>query len=209
MAQPADPQLSAEKLVVKAGSSTPSGYKIVDFQNASGTTLVSVTTDGLSAATAGKKVCWANDWNPRATTDGTNVTPTAGTIYVSALFVPVTVSVTGVSVFNGSAVGTDKAIVALYNSAGVLLTSSALAGTTCVGTDAMQVIAFTAAYAAKGPELYYVSWSCNGTTARLNAQNAPGVGYTTSQVGVFGTLDAIGTPPTTFTADVGPIAATY
>lgn len=216
MAQPSDPHLTGETLVVTAGSSTPTGFKHVQFLNSSGTELFSVDTTGavnqeggLAAVNAARKVNWANEWNPRATTDGTNATPTAGTIYVSAVWIPATVVLTGISVFNGSAVGTDKAIVALYSSAGVKLANSALAGTTCSGTDAMQAIAFTATYTAKGPDLYYLSWSCDGTTARLNTQNAPGVGYTTSQAGVFGTLDAITTPPTTFTADVGPIAATY
>ena len=140
---------------------------------------------------------------------GTSAVHVAGTVYYTEIFIPANKTLTGVSVLNGATVGTDNLIVALYNNAGTLVANSALAGTLSAGANAFQDIPFTATYAAVGPGRYWVSVSCNGTTAttRRIAANTF-LNRTGSAVGVFGTLAAI-TPPTTFTADVGPIAAVY
>lgn len=140
---------------------------------------------------------------------GTSAVHVAGTLYYTEIWLPANKTITGISVLNGATVGTDNLIVALYSNAGALLASSALAGTLSAGANAFQDIAFTAPYAAVGPGRYWVVVQCNGTTAttrRIAASTF--LNRTGSAVGVFGTLAAI-TPPTTFTADVGPIAAVY
>jgi hypothetical protein len=140
---------------------------------------------------------------------GTSAVHVAGTLYYTEIWIPANKTITGISVLNGATAGTDNLIVALYSNAGVLLASSALAGTLSAGANAFQDIAFTAPYAAIGPGRYWVVVQCNGTTAttrRIAASTY--LNRAGSAVGVFGTLAAI-TPPTTFTADVGPIAAVY
>lgn len=142
------------------------------------------------------------------TTDGNDTTPATTEVYIAEVRVSANCTITGVAVFNGSAVGTDKLIVSLYDSTGALLANSALAGTTATGTDAFQLVAFTGTYAAKGPATYYVGVSCNGTTYRLNTHILGAFGASKKTGEVFGTLTAI-TPPTTFTTAVGPIASLY
>lgn len=136
---------------------------------------------------------------------GTDTTPVSGTIYFAQFDLPA-MTVTNIACLNGSAAATDKLIYGLYNSSGTLVANTALAGATASGTNAFQSIALTATYAAASGQ-YFVGYQTNGTTTRLRTiatatylQNA-----TTSQTGTFGTMAAIGTVPTTVTADVGPI----
>lgn len=142
---------------------------------------------------------------------GNNTTPVAGTVYYTSLWLPANKTITGIAMLNGTAVGTDKIIVALYSSDGqTLLANSALAGTTCSGTDAFQEVAFTGTYAAKGPGRYWVAVQVNGTTCRLrNIAASTYLNFTGSAAGSFGTLPATITPPTTTAANVGPIAYAY
>lgn len=136
---------------------------------------------------------------------GTNTTPVAGTIYYSQLNLMAAITITNIGCLNGGTVGTDKAIYALYNSSGTLVANTALAGVTTSGTDAFQEIALTATYAAV-PGTYFVAWQTNGTTTRFRTIAASTyISWATgSQTGTFATLAAI-TPPTSFTADKGPI----
>jgi hypothetical protein len=136
---------------------------------------------------------------------GTDTTPVSGTIYFSQMNLPA-MTVTNIACLNGSAAATDKYIFGLYNSSGTLVANTALAGVTASGTNAFQSIALTTPYTAVSGQ-YFVGVQTNGTTTRLRTiatatylQMA-----TTSQTGVFGTMAAIGTVPTTVTADVGPI----
>lgn len=140
---------------------------------------------------------------------GTSAVHVAGTLYYTEIDLPANKTLTGISVLNGATAGTDNLIVALYSSAGTLLANSALAGALSAGTSAFQDIPFTATYAAVGPARYFVAVQCNGTTAttRRIAANTY-LNRSGSAAGVFGTLAAI-TPPTTITADTGPIAAVY
>ena len=99
-------------------------------------------------------------------------------------------------------------IVALYNAAGTLVKSSALAGTVVGTTATYQEVPFTSTYAAVGPAQYFVSVSFNGTTARFRTIPVGAILPTGQAAGAFGTLDAL-TPPTTFTADLAPVGYTY
>lgn len=141
---------------------------------------------------------------------GTNTTLVAGTLYRSEIFVSHLATWMGIGVLNGATVGTDNHIVALYDSAGNFITSSALAGALSAGANAFQNRAFLNTVTLL-PGRYFVAVQSNGTTATLRTHAAANGGnqMTASSTGTFGTLPSSFTPPTTFTADVGPIAWLY
>ena len=142
---------------------------------------------------------------------GTNTTVVAGTLYRCEIFVPYWATWTGIGVLNGVTVGTDNHLVALYDSNGVLIANSALAGALSAGANAFQQRAFTSATPPLAPGRYFLAVQSNGTTATLRTWAAANGGnqMTASSTGTFGTVPASFTPPTTFTADVGPIAYLY
>ncbi len=120
-------------------------------------------------------------------------------------------TLTGVAVNNAGTVGTNKYIVALFNTAGTALANSATAGVLTSGASSWQQVAFTGTVAVTGPATYWVAVYVNGTTDRFYAIPAVGAfmglaGTVTGQT--FGTIAAL-TLPTTFTADSGPVAYTY
>jgi hypothetical protein len=148
---------------------------------------------------------------PGTLTAGTSTTPSATVVYVSQIFLGASCTLTGVVVNNGATVGTNKYIVALFSSAGAVLANSALAGTTTSGGDVYQTIAFTGTYAASGPAVVWIGLYVDGTTDRF--RSIPAVGAYAGLAGSvaaqsFGTVAAI-TVPTTFTADLGPVAFVY
>jgi hypothetical protein len=127
------------------------------------------------------------------------------------VFIPVAgVTLTGIGVLNGGTVATDKIIVALYDSTGALLASSALAGTNMASTNVFQETAFTATYTTLRPGRFWIAVQTNGANANIRTiATATWIDVLTSNVaGTFGTLPAL-TPPTTFTAGKGPIAYVY
>lgn len=141
---------------------------------------------------------------------GTSAVHVAGTIYMCEGFLPRSKLVTGIGVLNGTIVGTDNLIVALYDGLGNLLANSALAGVLSAGANAFQEINFTIPYKLKNDGIYYFATQSNGvtcTTRRVAASTY--LRRTKSVAGVFGTLPANIAPPTTFTADVGPISYVF
>ncbi len=133
-----------------------------------------------------------------------------GTIYYAEIHITDPMILTGVGIISGSiGGGADKYIVSLYSATGALLANSTLAGTTFGGTDTLQQAAFTTAYAAS-PGKYWIGVQANGTTGRIRtvAANTFINLRTTAVAGVFGTLPALA-PPTTFTANAGPIGYVY
>lgn len=142
---------------------------------------------------------------------GTNTTMVNGTMYYADVFLPVVGQVlTGIGALNGTTAGTNNGLVALFDNAGVLLASSALAGALSSGANAFQERAFTATYTVVRPGRYFIGYQQNGTTATMRTvATATWINLLTgSAAGTFGTIAAL-TPPTTFTADVGPIAYVY
>lgn len=173
---------------------------------ASGLTALSSAS---GAALAASPRCWhTGGVTATQTTDGNDSTPVITETYICEVFVPCNATLTGIAVLNGSAVGTDKLIVALADSTGAVVANSALAGTTAVGTDGFQKIPFTATYAVRGPATYYVLVQCNGTTYRLNTHILGTFGASKKTGETFGTLTTI-TAPSTFTTALGPIASLY
>lgn len=140
---------------------------------------------------------------------GTNTTMVAGTIYWAEVYFPNDVTITGIKVLNGATVGTDKGIVALAGSNGDIRATSALAGATTAGANALQTYAFTTPYAAARGR-HWIGYQSNGTTDTIRTIAASTFidCLTTSATGAFGTITPL-TPPTTFTADKGPIGAAY
>lgn len=145
---------------------------------------------------------------PAAATTGTDTAAINGTVFISSVVIPANSTLTGISYLLGSVGGTDKVAVALFDSAGNVVANSALDSSVTAGTTAtFQRVPFTATYASKGPGLFFIGVMFNGSTAKLRT-TAMAVHPTTSVSQTFNTLVAI-TPPTTFTASVGPIASTY
>jgi hypothetical protein len=141
---------------------------------------------------------------------GTNTTLVSGTIYWADVFIPRNFTVTGIAVLNGATVGTNNGLVGLYNSAGSLVGNSDLAGALSANANTFQARDLLTPYQAVGPGRYWVAYQQNGTTATLRTVAASTFVdvLTKSATGAFGTLTAL-TPPTSFTADVGPIAYVY
>jgi hypothetical protein len=138
---------------------------------------------------------------------GGDATPVVTETYICEVYVPANASINGVAILNGTAVA-GKIVVGLADSSGDVLANSALAGTNLSGTNAYQRVAFTAAYAAKGPATYYVLAQFNNTSARFAVHLLGNFGASKKTGETFGTLTAI-TPPTTFTEGLGPIASLY
>lgn len=141
-------------------------------------------------------------------TAGTDSACTNGVSYFVELNVPYNQTLTGLAYQVGSVGGTDSVIAALYNSAGVVVANSALAGAT-VGTAAqIQSVAFLSTYAAAAGR-YFASVTFNGTTAKFRTYPIPGSKFIAgSEAETFGTVTAI-TPGTSFTADKGPLCYVY
>jgi hypothetical protein len=142
---------------------------------------------------------------------GTATSSVAGTVYFADVFVGRDFKATGIGILNAGTIGTNLGIVALYDSGGVLLANSALAGAVTVGANAFQQYAFTATVQVQGPAQYWIAYQANGATDNFRTIAASTFVdvLTKSQTGVFGTIPATFTPPTTFTADVGPAAYLY
>lgn len=138
------------------------------------------------------------------------VAPVAGSMNLTEIHVPYTQTWTGIGVLNGTVVGTDNHLVALYGSNGALLANSAVAGTVSAGASVMQNRAFTAPITLV-PGRYFLGVQSNGTTATLRhllAANGSNV-CTSVTAGTFGTVPATITPPASFTTAVGCIAQLY
>lgn len=145
---------------------------------------------------------------------GTNTTGVVQ-LWVTELFLPCNRDVTKIGFLQGGTATTDKALCCIYNSAGALVASAALAGVLLSGanTFAEQAIALDGSGNAitsvslVGPAQYFVGVQLNGTTAGdIQTVPAPYLLCANSvTAGSFGTLPATITPPTTFTAGKGPI----
>ena len=188
-----------------------SGATIPLLSTANTWTLAQTPTGGIAAAggfSASPRNIHSCARAPTTTTFGTDTTPATTETYIAEVFVPANMTVTGVSVLNGSAVAGNIGV-ALATSAGAVVASTAAAGVAASGTAAYQLVPFSAPYAAVGPATYYVLLQSNNTGYRFRSQLAPGNCGANKKTGeTFGTWTTV-TAPTTFTADLGPIAALY
>ena len=144
------------------------------------------------------------------TAAGASSVHVAGTMNISEIYVPYWNTWKGLAVLNGTIVGTDNMLVALYGSNGTLLANSAVAGTLSAGASTFQNRDFLTPVTL-APGRYFCAVQSNGTTATSNkfvAANGVNV-LTTSVAGTFGTVPATITVPTTFTTAVGCVCQLY
>lgn len=143
-------------------------------------------------------------------TNGTTLAAT--TMYCTELNLPFNKLLTGLAILNGTTVGTDKHLVALYDATGNLIANSAAAGVTSASASTYQTIPFSTSYYAVGPAQYFGCVQTNGTTDTIRMV-VTGTQDTYLTKGVtaqtFGTIPATFTAPTTFTTAVGPYLAFY
>jgi len=149
---------------------------------------------------------------------GTNTTDVAAKVWIASLQLPIDkTTITGIGCLQGTTATTDKTVFSLYDRSGVLLANSAVAGTLLSGASTFQRQVFVnaaqvATTISEPAGRYYVAVQGNGTAAGAIATIAAStyLQVATAAVtgGAFGTLPNI-TPPTTFTADVGPICYVY
>lgn len=135
----------------------------------------------------------------------------AGTTYYTEIYVPYVNTWKGIGLLNGTTVGTDNHLVALYGTSGALLANSAVAGVVTSGASAMQNIPFVTAITLP-PGRYFLAYQSNGTTDTIrHILSANGsFNINGSFTGTFGTvLGQIATVSTTFTTAIAPIAQLY
>jgi hypothetical protein len=147
--------------------------------------------------------------NAIATTTFTDV---SGKLWYSQLNVPYNTKSTGACALN-STVGTDSVIYALWDGAGNLLATTALAGTATAVNSKYQCIAWVNAINLQGPSTYYIGLMGNGTADSWQAY-ATGGAPSTYAVGVqtggsFGTVLKLASPSVSFTTAQGPLMTTY
>ena len=140
-----------------------------------------------------------------ATAAFTNQTPVITEVYIAEVFVPGAMSVTGVAVFNGTAVSGNMKV-GLADASGAIVATSA--STAASGTSAYQRVPFTAPASLTGG-IYYVLTFYDNTTQRANAHTVGSFGAAVQTGQVYATGFTTITPPTTFTTAVGPVASLY
>jgi hypothetical protein len=153
---------------------------------------------------------------------GTNTTDVSGQLWITDLFLPYNRVVSTIGVLAGGTATTDNWLAAIYDSYGVLIASTAVAGKTLSGANTFQTQAIALTYARGtttgataatsvqlfGPQQYFVVVQGNGTAAGAFRTVATATYIdviATSVSGTFGTVPATITVPTTFTADKAPI----
>jgi len=194
---------------------TLAGAEVLTNKTYDGTIL---PTGGIAAAggfITSARLCHTGGEPAIATTSGTNLNDTVATVmYLAEVFVPANVSVTGVAIFNGTAVaGNGK--VALFSVAanGTSGTRVAVSGSTAMsGTTAYQLIPFTGApIAVLGPATYFIGAIYDTTThdMRHHALGSFATGKITGLTYATDAGFATGTMPTTFATAEGPIASLY
>jgi hypothetical protein len=178
-----------------------------------GVTGVTTPTGGVAAAASMSArpggVCHTGGLPARVSTDGTNAAFVNTEYYTAEVFVPCNMSITGVSLFNGATVGTDSVHAALAYSDGTIVAGSATGAVATSGADAYQNIPFSGGpITVLGPATYFIVFIPSGATDTYNAH--PFGNFRAGKVTgrTYGAITSF-TPPSTFTADLGPIASLY
>jgi hypothetical protein len=199
-------------LTYKAGSTTED-VTITDDLSVAGTTAFTgaiTTTGGVTPTSAPKFITTVPIGSVAYGSFGTD-TATADnkTVYLINVFVPCNTTLTGGAKLNGTA-HTDKLCYYLFNNAGTKVAQTAAAGTASATNDVFQEIAFTATYAAVGPANYWLGVQANGATAKSRLVAASTAKLLAGEVAgtSFGAETSV-VPPTTFTANTGPIGYLY
>jgi hypothetical protein len=135
---------------------------------------------------------------------------TSGNMYISSIYVPHTRWVTGISVLNGTVVGTSLTLVSLYDATGTLLANSSTAGVTGGTVQTVWDIPFGTALMVTGPARYYFGASSAAGTGAFMLMGVANLGDVTGKMtaGTFGTLPNL-VVPTAFTSVQTPIGCIY
>lgn len=137
-------------------------------------------------------------------TNGTAVGAT--TLYCTEANLPYDKLLTGFGMLNGTTVTANARYVVLYDSTGVAIANSALAGQASVTASVFENYPFTAKYYAVGPAQYYACLQDNATGSTTVRMMVTGINdniLTKGQTGAtFGTVPVL-TVPTAFNSAVG------
>lgn len=166
-------------------------------------------TGGLAVAagSAASKVFHSGGIGAATATQGTDTTPATTETYIVEVEVEHNATLTGVSLLNGSAVAGNVQI-SLADSTGAPIAAAVTASTAQAGIAAYQQIPFAVAYAAKGPQKFFILVQFNNVAARFRSHTVGNFGASKKTGETFGTFTAV-TPPTTFTTGLGPVADVY
>ena len=183
--------------------------------------LLAVVEDGLSnkvlrGENQGRTRYIGDLWDLVLATNTTDVIQ----LWVTDILVPYNRVVSNINILSGGTATTDNWLAAIYDSYGVLIASTALAGQLLATANTWQTQAIALTYARgtttstaatsvklSGPQQYYIAVQGNGTTAGA-IQTVPApyqICAAAIAAGTFGTIPATITPPTTFTAAKAPI----
>ncbi len=146
---------------------------------------------------------------PFVASDGTNSTPVVTETYVTSMFVPCNMKITGVNLFNGSDVTGNVFVYLSDSKTGIPITGAASAATAGAGTDAYQKVPFATPFQAKGPAVYLVCVQYSSATARYNTHLIGSDPVIVETGTVFGTASTISPLPSAFVASVGNIMSLY
>lgn len=209
---------STSGLEIGQNGSTAGSLKL--WGSTSGSTTIVANATGVAnvalTATGSARYCTGGGLIPLATA-GTNTTLAAATTfeYLSEIDLPLNKTLTGVSVLAGGTAGAaNHWAVALFGTTSGLPLVQTVSTTvaSAASTNAFYDIPFSATYAATGPARYFVAFQTDGTTDKIQtaaAANSWGNVFTAKPATTaFGTFPSL-TVPSTFTADVGPIACLY
>ncbi len=143
-------------------------------------------------------------------TSGTAVGAT--TLYCTEVPLQGSKLLTGIGVLNGTTVTANARYVVLYDSTGVALANSALAGQASVTASVYETYAFTTKFYAVGPAQYFACLQDNAvgsTTVRMVVTGTQDNLLTKGQTGAtFGTVPVL-VPPTGFNSATGPYVYLY
>lgn len=148
--------------------------------------------------------CHTGNIPASVSTFGTDSTPVITETYIAQVDVPHATTVTGIANFNGS-VASGNIKLAIADSNGTVLGSTA--STAMSGTDAYQRIALSASLDLVGGS-YLILLQVDNTTARINTHTLGNFGASKKTGETYGTFTTV-TVPTTFTANLGPVASLY
>lgn len=167
-------------------------------------TLLAAGASPQEAATSLMSIAIAMKWLNTAQ----DKTMVAGTRYYTSVTIGAAITVTGIQALVGSVGGTDLWDFEIHDSAGVTVATTLLTGTTAGTANLFQRIALTAPVTLQ-PGTYFIVVQSNGTTAKLGTLASAGLPLITgSATGTLGTAASF-TPATTYTANLGPVAAFY
>lgn len=180
------------------------------FSSTLGVTGVTTPIGGIAAAAGSSvspRLLATGGYPAIISTSGNDSTPSITETYVTEIWVPANMTITGVALFNGSVI-TGNVTVGLATAAGAPIAAAKSASTAGSGTDAYQRVPFATPYAAIGPATYYMQVQYSSASARYNTHTVGNFGCLVQTSQVYGTLASF-TPPTTFVTNVCNMASLY